>query len=98
VVNTVQLPDKTWFIIQLVMGMLGFIAMVLYIIAGSNSPSPAGSQRPVPAGPGTGQRERVDGPGNRRAKAGQTTAGREAARTGVATNEAGSQRPDVDRT
>jgi hypothetical protein len=34
--NTVQLDDKTWFVLLLVLGLLsfGFIAMVAYVIAG----------------------------------------------------------------
>src|SRR5689334_24933844 len=36
VINTAQLKDKTWFIILLVTGLLsfGFIAMIIYLIAG----------------------------------------------------------------
>ena len=36
VLNTAQLPDKTWFVILLVVGLLGlvFIATVAYVIAG----------------------------------------------------------------
>ena len=35
-VNTVNLPDKTWFVVLLVLGLLsfGFIGMVVYILAG----------------------------------------------------------------
>jgi hypothetical protein len=34
--NTVQLEDKTWFVLLLVLGLLsfGFIAMIAYVIAG----------------------------------------------------------------
>jgi len=36
VINTAQLPDKTWFVVLLVVGLLGlvFIATVAYVIAG----------------------------------------------------------------
>jgi hypothetical protein len=36
VLNTAQLPDKTWFVVLLVVGLLGlvFIATVAYVIAG----------------------------------------------------------------
>lgn len=38
-INTVQLEDKTWFVLLLVLGLLsfGFIAMVAYVIAGPDS-------------------------------------------------------------
>ena len=43
VINTAQLPDKTWFVVLLVLGLLsfGFIAMVIYLIAGPDDPAPA---------------------------------------------------------
>ena len=45
VINTAQLQDKTWFIILLVTGLLsfGFIAMIIYLIAGpaDTPPHPA---------------------------------------------------------
>jgi len=36
VLNTAQLPDKTWFVVLLVVGLLGlvFIATIAYVIAG----------------------------------------------------------------
>jgi hypothetical protein len=42
VINTAQLQDKTWFIVLLVTGLLsfGFIAMVVYLIAGPEDPQP----------------------------------------------------------
>ena len=45
VIHTAQLADKTWFLVLLILGLLsfGFIAMVLYLVAG-----PADAQ-PVPA-------------------------------------------------
>ena len=45
--NTVQLPDKTWFVLLLVLGLLsfGFFAMVAYVIAGPDS----AQQEPRPA-------------------------------------------------
>ena len=47
--NTVQLPDKTWFVLLLVLGLLsfGFFAMVAYVIAGPDS----AQQEPRPAPP-----------------------------------------------
>ena len=61
VVNTAQLTDKSWFIILLVAGLLslGFIAMIVYIIAG-----PDDRRRPQPTAPelvggAYRQRERV---------------------------------------
>ena len=38
-VNTVQLQDKTWFVLLLVLGLLsfGFIAMIAYVIGGPDS-------------------------------------------------------------
>jgi hypothetical protein len=42
VINTAQLQDKTWFIVLLVSGLLsfGFIAMLIYLIAGPADPQP----------------------------------------------------------
>lgn len=42
VVNTAQLPEKTWFVVLLVTGLLsfGFIPMVIYLIAGPDDPQP----------------------------------------------------------
>jgi amino acid transporter len=59
-VNTVQLPDKTWFVVLLVMGLLSFsfIAMIIYIIAGPKDPEPA-PPAVLPAGPRTSEREPV---------------------------------------
>lgn len=39
VLNTAQLPDKTWFVVLLVVGLLGlvFIATVAYVIAGPDA-------------------------------------------------------------
>jgi hypothetical protein len=50
-INTAALEDKTWFIILLVLGLLsfGFIAMIVYVIAGPDStrPQPQQQVRPV---------------------------------------------------
>jgi hypothetical protein len=61
VVNTAQLPDKTWFAVLLVMGLLsfGFIAMVIYIIAGPKDPEPARQPAPLSVEPRTSEREPV---------------------------------------
>jgi len=42
VINTAQLKDKTWFIILLFTGLLsfGFIAMIIYLIAGPDDSAP----------------------------------------------------------
>jgi hypothetical protein len=42
VINTAQLQDKTWFIVLLLTGLLsfGFIAMIVYLIAGPGDPQP----------------------------------------------------------
>jgi hypothetical protein len=49
-VNTVQLEDKMWFVLLLVLGLFsfGFVAMIVYILAGPDS------TRSQP-GPGQGQ-------------------------------------------
>ena len=59
VINTAGLKDKTWFIILLVTGLLsfGFIAMIIYLIAGPDDP-PAGQRgacRPPGGKPGPAQ-------------------------------------------
>lgn len=48
--NTAQLPDKVWFVLLLVLGLLsfGFIAMVAYVIAGPDGTQPV-RQAPQPA-------------------------------------------------
>lgn len=50
VVNTARLEDKTWFVVLLVMGLLsfGFVAMVIYILAGPDDPLPLAE--PTPSG------------------------------------------------
>jgi uncharacterized membrane protein len=46
VINTAGLKDKTWFIILLVTGLLsfGFIAMIIYLIAGPEDPPPVSAE------------------------------------------------------
>lgn len=41
-INTAQLPDKAWFVLLLVLGLLsfGFIAMIAYVFAGPDSTQP----------------------------------------------------------
>jgi hypothetical protein len=48
-VNTAQLPDKTWFLVLLLLGIfnLGFIPMLVYVLAGPDSMP--GVAAPVPA-------------------------------------------------
>lgn len=51
VINTAQLADKTWFIVLLVLGLLsfGFIAVIVYIVAGPGDSRPGPSAvAPVP--------------------------------------------------
>jgi hypothetical protein len=47
--NTVQLSDKTWFVLLLVLGLLsfGFFAMVAYVIAGPDATRPEPVRPPV---------------------------------------------------
>jgi hypothetical protein len=50
VVNTARLDDKAWFILLLVLGLLsfGFIAMLVYILAGPDGTRPdAGHLQPA---------------------------------------------------
>jgi phosphoglycerol transferase MdoB-like AlkP superfamily enzyme len=67
VLNTAQLPDKTWFVVLLVVGLLGlvFIATVAYVIAGPDGvkakeeasamlPQPGAVQQQVPPSTMTG--------------------------------------------
>ena len=69
VLNTAHLPDKTWFVVLLVVGLLGlvFIATVAYVIAGpdgikakeeATAVPPAGGVQ-VPPSPITGPGQRV---------------------------------------
>lgn len=58
VINTAGLKDKTWFIILLVTGLLslGFIAMIIYLIAGPDDPrGSARSLSPARGKPGPAQ-------------------------------------------
>ena len=52
VVNTSRLPDKTWFIVLLVLGLLsvGFIAMLVYVIAGPDGTLDETAERRGPVG------------------------------------------------
>ena len=69
VLNTAQLPDKTWFVVVLAGGLvsLGFLATLAYVIAGPNDEQPAAdplapardSRKPVPAVEPHGQRPPV---------------------------------------
>jgi hypothetical protein len=47
VINTSRLEDKTWFILLLVLGLLsfGFIAMLIYVLAGPDGTRPVVDQR-----------------------------------------------------
>jgi hypothetical protein len=52
VVNTSRLQDKTWFVVLLVLGLLsvGFIAMLVYVIAGPDGTLEATTDRREPGG------------------------------------------------
>jgi hypothetical protein len=66
VLNTAQLPDKTWFVVLLVVGLLGlvFIATIAYVIAGPDGvkakeeasvlPQAGGLPQQVPPAPMSG--------------------------------------------
>ena len=51
VVHTAELPDKTWFVVLLVLGVFsfGFIAMVIYLLAGPKDPELPRSPSPLVA-------------------------------------------------
>lgn len=53
VLNTARLEDKTWFIVLLLVGLLsfGFIAMLIYVIAGPDGTAAAKLPSRVPARP-----------------------------------------------
>ena len=53
VLNTSRLEDKTWFIVLLLVGLLsfGFIAMLVYVIAGPDGTEAAKLRSGVPARP-----------------------------------------------
>ena len=48
-INTAQLDDKVWFLLLLLLGLLsfGFIAMVVYLIAGPDGTLPRSSPEPI---------------------------------------------------
>ena len=52
VVNTSRLEDKTWFVVLLVLGLLsfGFIAMVIYVLAGPDGTATTQEPTSQPAG------------------------------------------------
>ena len=53
VINTSRLEDKTWFLLLLLLGLFsfGFIAMLVYVIAGPDGTQAATAQRGLPARP-----------------------------------------------
>jgi hypothetical protein len=55
VINTARLEDKTWFLVLLLLGLFsfGFIAMLVYVIAGPDGTQTATIQRGFPARPAT---------------------------------------------
>jgi hypothetical protein len=78
VLNTAQLPDKTWFVVLLVVGLLGlvFIATVAYVIAGPDAvkakeeasalPQVGGVPQQVPPPTMSGPNQHVGSPGSGR--------------------------------
>jgi hypothetical protein len=78
VLNTAQLPDKTWFVVLLVVGLLGlvFIATVAYVIAGPDGvkvkeeasalPQAGGAPQQVPPSTMSGPNEHVGSSGSGR--------------------------------
>lgn len=60
VINTAGLKDKTWFIILLVTGLLsfGFIAMIIYLVAGPEDPPPVTAIPAAREAPGPDLRSR----------------------------------------
>jgi hypothetical protein len=54
VINASQLPDKTWFVVLLVTGLLSFglIGMIIYLIAAPDSQRPAPPRRQPTQFPG----------------------------------------------
>jgi hypothetical protein len=57
VLNTAQLPDKTWFVVLLVVGLLGlvFFATVAYVIAGPDGVKAKDETRALPQAGGAPQ-------------------------------------------
>ena len=53
--NTIQLEDKTWFLVLLVLGLasFGWIAMAAYVLAGPDATNPTPTRPGVAATPGT---------------------------------------------
>jgi len=53
--NTVQLEDKTWFVVLLVLGLfsLGWVAMAAYVFAGPDAMSPSVARPGTATTPGT---------------------------------------------
>jgi hypothetical protein len=78
VLNTAQLPDKTWFVVLLVVGLLGlvFIATVAYVVAGPDGvkakeeaialPQAGGAPQQVPPSTMSGPNEHVGSSGSGR--------------------------------
>jgi len=55
VLNTAQLPDKTWFVVVLAGGLvsLGFLATLAYVIGGPNDEQPVTDPLAQPLAPNT---------------------------------------------
>jgi hypothetical protein len=76
VLNTAQLPDKTWFVVLLVVGLLGlvFIATVAYVIAGPDGvkakeeatalPQPGGIPQQMPPSTMSGPNQHIGSSGS----------------------------------
>lgn len=50
VINTAQLPDKTWFVVLLILGLLsfGFVAVLAYVLVGPDGTVPSSSRASTP--------------------------------------------------
>jgi hypothetical protein len=55
VLNTARLDDKAWFAVLLLLGLFsfGFVAMLVYVIAGPDGTENVGARRGLPARPAT---------------------------------------------
>ncbi len=85
VLNTAQRPDKTWFVIVLLAGLvsLGFLATLVYVIGGPDGQTGSDERtRPAMPAPGADAQQPAVWP-SREAVAGVGTDGHEKVRTGM---------------
>lgn len=78
VLNTAQLPDKTWFVVLLVVGLLGlvFIATVAYVIAGPDGVKAKEEASALPQAGGVPQQAPPSSIGTPGQHVGSSTSGR----------------------